>query len=83
MNSRILVLIGGPALLAGTSLVGQATKTKGAIPRTPDGHPDLQGVWTNATLIVTDTATGAVLGQQNYTCVTTRNPDNVSCTLVQ
>jgi hypothetical protein len=26
-----------------------ATK-KPAIPRTPDGHPDLQGVWTNATL---------------------------------
>ena len=23
---------------------------KPAIPRTPDGHPDLQGVWTNATL---------------------------------
>ena len=27
-----------------------AAKTKSAIPRTPDGHPDLQGVWTNATL---------------------------------
>ena len=39
--------------------------------------------WTDATLIVTDTATGAVLVQQNYTCVTTRNPDSVSCTLVQ
>jgi hypothetical protein len=25
-------------------------KTKAAIPRTSDGHPDLQGVWTNATL---------------------------------
>ena len=25
------------------------TKTKG-LPRTPDGHPDLQGTWTNATL---------------------------------
>jgi hypothetical protein len=39
--------------------------------------------WTDATLIVTDTATGVVLVQQNYTCVTTRNPDSVSCTLVQ
>jgi hypothetical protein len=28
-----------------------AAKTKaGTIPRTPDGHPDLQGIWTNATL---------------------------------
>ena len=54
MKSRILLLIGGLALLAGTTLVGQATKTKGAIPRTPDGHPDLQGVWTNATLTPTE-----------------------------
>ena len=28
-------------------LPGQSTK---AVPRTPDGHPDLQGVWTNATI---------------------------------
>jgi hypothetical protein len=28
---------------------GQASKSK-TIPRTPDGHPDLQGVWTNATI---------------------------------
>jgi hypothetical protein len=28
-----------------------AAKTRtGAVPRTPDGHPDLQGIWTNATL---------------------------------
>jgi hypothetical protein len=28
-----------------------SAKTKaGTIPRTPDGHPDLQGIWTNATL---------------------------------
>ena len=28
-----------------------AAKAKGwIIPRTPDGHPDLQGTWTNATL---------------------------------
>ena len=25
-------------------------QTQNATPRTPDGHPDLQGVWTNATL---------------------------------
>ena len=38
--------------------------------------------WTNATITVTDTASGLVLLQQNYTCITTRNPDSVSCTLV-
>ena len=32
---------------------GQSTKAPAAtktVPRTPDGHPDLQGVWTNATI---------------------------------
>ena len=41
MNSRILALIGGLALLAGTSLVGQGAKTKVAIPHSPH-HPHLQ-----------------------------------------
>ena len=50
MSNRILVLIGVLAVFAGMSVVGQTAKTKGAIPRTPDGHPDFQGVWTNATL---------------------------------
>ena len=39
--------------------------------------------WTNATISVYDTATGALLVERNYTCVTTRNPDSVSCTPVQ
>ena len=39
--------------------------------------------WTNATITVTNTLSGALLSQQNYTCITTRNPDSVSCTLVQ
>jgi hypothetical protein len=37
--------------------------------------------WTDATLSVYNTATGALLVRQNYACVTTRNPDTVSCTL--
>ncbi|MCK6540003.1 MAG: hypothetical protein L6Q26_08085 [Anaerolineales bacterium] len=39
--------------------------------------------WTNATISVYDTATGALLLTQNYTCTTTRNPDSVSCALVR
>jgi len=38
-------------------LAGQAPKAAapskaktGSVPRTPDGHPDLQGIWTNATI---------------------------------
>jgi len=58
MSDRFLVFIGALALSLAAPLVGQApakaalaAKTKSAaIPRTPDGHPDLQGVWTNATL---------------------------------
>ncbi len=43
MRPRTALLIG---LLAVTApLFGQGT-----LPRTPDGHPDLQGVWTNATI---------------------------------
>jgi hypothetical protein len=59
MSYRFLACIGAfAAMLA--PLPGQttstaakptsATKAKGAIPRTPDGHPDLQGIWTNATI---------------------------------
>lgn len=38
--------------------------------------------WTEATLSVYDSATNALLVQQNYTCVTTRFPASVSCTPV-
>jgi len=34
-------------VMSGISLFAQAQT---AIPRTPDGHPDLQGIWTNATI---------------------------------
>ena len=43
-----------------------AAKTlAGTIPRTPDGHPDLQGIWTNATL--TPLERPAELGKLNIT----------------
>jgi hypothetical protein len=42
-----LAILAAAALSAQTSAQPSAKK---AIPRTPDGHPDLQGVWTNATI---------------------------------
>jgi hypothetical protein len=35
--------------------------------------------WTNATITVTNNTSGVVEFTQNYNCVTTRNPDSVSC----
>jgi hypothetical protein len=65
MNNRFLVLVGGlvvPAAvtLASTMPVAGQTRSAGArtsgssakaytAPHTPDGQPDLQGIWTNAT----------------------------------
>src|SRR5580704_4791320 len=64
MSYRFLASVGAlAAMLAGTAL-GQATSGSSkpdakspvpnakswTMPRTPDGHPDLQGIWNNATL---------------------------------
>src|SRR5689334_14055277 len=60
MRSRFLVsagLLGIASLPALAQAPVVAAKTKGAptakvwtAPRTPDGQPDLQGIWTNSTL---------------------------------
>ncbi len=58
MKNRIVALIASFALAAivGAPLAGQNTartaakSRNAAVPRTADGHPDLQGIWTNATL---------------------------------
>jgi hypothetical protein len=47
MRYRAFASILALAIMPGASLFGQS---KTAIPRTPDGHPDLQGIWTNATI---------------------------------
>ena len=56
---RFLACVGALAVFFVAPLPGQtpgqapkaATKAKSkTVPRTPDGHPDLQGVWTNATI---------------------------------
>ena len=44
MKYRLVAMAGALALVVGARIPGQT------IPRTPDGHPDLQGIWTNATI---------------------------------
>jgi hypothetical protein len=51
MNYRLLAFLGALAVILAAPLPGQVpAKAKKAVPRTADGHPDLQGTWTNATL---------------------------------
>jgi hypothetical protein len=47
MRYRILTLIGLLMIVAASPLVGQS---KWAPPRTPDGQPDLQGIWNFSTI---------------------------------
>jgi hypothetical protein len=62
MNHPLLACFGALAAVLAVPLPGQIANTPSkpapatakakswTIPRTPDGHPDLQGTWTNATL---------------------------------
>ena len=60
MSFRFFASAAASALMLAATLPGQTpgpatpakppAKAKSAIPRTPDGHPDLQGIWTNATI---------------------------------
>jgi hypothetical protein len=66
------------------------TETSDFIPWNLAGCPNSKWVghidfvyWTEATLTVHqgfNNPNGAILASQNYTCITTRNPDSVSCT---
>jgi hypothetical protein len=47
MRFRYLVSLGAAAVLSAARMAAQTSE---AVPRTPDGHPDLQGIWTNATI---------------------------------
>jgi hypothetical protein len=48
MTYRNLMRLGALAVFAVTALCAQ-NKTPSKVPRTPDSHPDLQGIWSNAT----------------------------------
>ncbi len=48
MTYRNLMQAGAVAVIAAASLFAQ-TKAGWKMPRTPDGHPDLQGIWNNST----------------------------------
>lgn len=51
MKFRFLAFSAALAVCLAVPVAPQSSKSKpAAIPRTSDGHPDLQGVWTNATL---------------------------------
>ena len=74
----------------GKSPFGVETEDPETIPWNEGGCPNSRWTahvdfifWTNATISVYNTATNALLVQQNYTCITTRNPATVSCTPVR
>jgi hypothetical protein len=72
----------GTAPMNVTAEPGPITGTQGGC---PNDHWTAQidfVFWTNAAISVRDTATGALLLQQDYNCTTTRDPDSVSCTAV-
>ena len=53
MSCRFAVALGALALMIHVPLPAQTQPAKAkswTTPRTPDGHPDLQGIWTNATI---------------------------------
>ncbi|HLW75774.1 MAG TPA: hypothetical protein VKS01_02295 [Bryobacteraceae bacterium] len=62
MSSRFYVWLAALAALIAAPVFAQtsgaakhaakpaAAKSKSAIPRTPEGHPDFEGIWTNATI---------------------------------
>jgi hypothetical protein len=47
MPRRIVMSILAGVVVSATAVIGQSGKAAWSVPRMPDGHPDLQGVWAN------------------------------------
>jgi len=72
----------GTAPMDITAKPGQVAGTEGGCPN-DNWTAQIEFIyWTNAIISVRDTATNSLLLQQDYTCTTTRDPDNVSCVAV-
>ncbi len=77
MNHRVSALLIALATLAPVRLASQTVKrapgTKWVAPKTPDGQPDLQGVWTNPTVTPferpADLGTKAVLSSDEVAAI--------------
>jgi hypothetical protein len=56
MSNRFFLVLGALAIFVAPSLPGQTPKIEKnwSVPRTADGHPDLQGIWTNVTITPTE-----------------------------
>lgn len=51
LGAALVIAASAAIVLATTAVSGQSTPARsGTIPRLLDGHPDLQGIWTNATI---------------------------------
>jgi hypothetical protein len=97
MTHRSLVFISALAAILTTPLGAQAPtsakspKKSWIVPRTPDGHPDLQGIWTNATLTPMErpvefagkiTVTDAEAKAYEHSDLETNNIDNMDAPLL-
>ena len=47
MSLQVVAILVATGLVVPASVAGQSTDAGWTLPRTPDGHPDLQGVWAN------------------------------------
>src|ERR1051326_653756 len=82
MTSRDITFLAILAVVSAASLSGQAPASTAraknwTMPRTPDGHPDLQGIWTNATITPLERP-AALAGEATLTDAEAQAPEKQS-----